>query len=145
MALIGLLLSVLLVSSCSIPRWPAKGPLTSPFGLRSGGLLPDLHRGVDIDVPVGTEVRAMVGGRVRFAGTQSGYGRVIWLDHGGDLLSVYAHLSTIQVQAGDEVRGGQVIGLSGESGNVTGPHLHFEVWRNGREVDPVPLLGRFPG
>jgi murein DD-endopeptidase MepM/ murein hydrolase activator NlpD len=73
-----------------------------------------------------------------------GYGRVIWLDHPGDVMTVYAHLSTIRVERGQEVVGNQVIGLSGQSGNATGPHLHFEVWRHGREVDPVPLLGGFP-
>ncbi|MGM0669723.1 MAG: M23 family metallopeptidase, partial [Gemmatimonadota bacterium] len=91
------------------------------------------------------EVRAMVRGRVRFAGTQRGYGRVVWLDHPGDVLTVYAHLSAVLVQAGQEVKGGQVIALSGQSGRATGPHLHFEVWRWGREVDPVPFLGGFPG
>ena len=140
----GLTLSLLL-SGCSIPRWPVEGPLISPFGLRTRGYSPDIHRGVDIDVPDGTEVRAMVKGRVRFAGTQSGYGQVIWLDHPGDLITVYAHLSSIQVRAGEEIRGGQVIGLSGHSGNAVGPHLHFEIWRHGREVDPVPLLGGFSG
>lgn len=75
----------------------------------------------------------------------AGYGQVIWIDHPGSLMTVYAHLSAIHVRAGEEVRSGHVIGLSGSSGDATGPHLHFEVWRNGREVDPVPLFGRFPG
>ncbi len=86
----------------------------------------------------------MARGRVRFAGTQSGYGKVVWLDHPGSTLSVYAHLSELRVRTGDRVRGGQVIGLSGRTGRISGPHLHFEVWRHGREVDPVPLLGGFP-
>ncbi len=133
-----------LASGCSIPRWPVDGPLVSPFGIRFQGLKPDLHRGVDIRVPEGTEVRAMKGGRVRFAGTMSGYGRVIWLDHPGEVMTVYAHLSVIRVEAGQLVEGSQVIALSGRSGNAAGPHLHFEVWRRGREVDPVPLLGGFP-
>ncbi|MFO8174585.1 MAG: M23 family metallopeptidase [Longimicrobiales bacterium] len=139
------LLLTLLVSGCGIPRWPAQGPLVSGFGLRTQGMFLGLHRGVDIQVPEGTEVRAMVRGRVRFAGTQRGYGRVVWLDHPGDVLTVYAHLSAVLVQAGQEVKGGQVIALSGQSGRATGPHLHFEVWRWGREVDPVPFLGGFPG
>jgi murein DD-endopeptidase MepM/ murein hydrolase activator NlpD len=84
-------------------------------------------------------------GRVRFAGTMSGYGRVIWLDHSRGVMTVYAHLSRIVVEEGQKVDGNQVIGLSGQSGNASGPHLHFEVWRHGREVDPVPLLGGFPG
>jgi len=82
--------------------------------------------------------------RVRFAGTMSGFGNVVWLDHGGTILSVYAHLSSISVRQGDFVRRGEIVGLSGATGNVTAPHLHFEVWRGGREVDPVPLFGGPP-
>ncbi len=130
---------------CSLPRWPVEGPLVSPFGIRFEGLKPDLHRGVDISVPDGTAVRAMWEGRVRFAGSMSGYGQVVWIDHRRRVMTVYAHLSAIRVVEGEEVDGGQVIALSGHSGNATGPHLHFEVWRHGREVDPVPLLGGFPG
>ncbi|MGD2122071.1 MAG: M23 family metallopeptidase [Gemmatimonadota bacterium] len=140
-----LVLGSTLLTGCSVPRWPVHGPLVSPFGIRFQGLKPDLHRGVDIRVPEGTEVRAMKEGRVRFAGTMSGYGRVIWLDHSRGVMTVYAHLSRIVVEEGQKVDGNQVIGLSGQSGNASGPHLHFEVWRHGREVDPVPLLGGFPG
>lgn len=140
-ALLGVLLGV---AGCAIPRWPAVGPITSDFGVRFRGVLPEIHRGVDISLPTGTEVRAMAPGRVRFAGTMSGYGRVVWLDHGGEVLTVYAHLSEIRVRPGQGVEGRQVIGLSGMSGDATAPHLHFEVWRWGREQDPVPLLGRYP-
>jgi len=134
----------LFAGGCSIPRWPVEGPLTSPFGIRFRGIRPDLHRGVDISVPDGTEIRSMARGRVRFAGVMTGYGSVVWLDHRGEALSVYAHLSSILVEVGDEVDGGQLIALSGRSGNASGPHLHFEIWRRGKEVDPVPLLGGFP-
>jgi murein DD-endopeptidase MepM/ murein hydrolase activator NlpD len=75
----------------------------------------------------------------------SGYGLVVWIDHPRNLMTVYAHLSTIQVEEGQRVDGGEVIALSGHSGNASGPHLHFEVWRRGREIDPVPFLGGFPG
>ena len=86
----------------------------------------------------------MAGGRIRFAGVQGAYGNVVWIDHGGEVLTVYAHLSEIRVRNGDAVEPGMVIGLSGASGNASGPHLHFEVWRWGRQVDPVPLLGGRP-
>jgi len=86
----------------------------------------------------------MAPGQVRFAGIQRGYGNVVWVDHGGAVLTVYAHLSALRVQTGETLGSGAVLGLSGASGDVTGPHLHFEVWRWGREVDPVPLLGGFP-
>ena len=131
-------------SACAIPRWPVEGPVSSDFGLRFDGVVPDLHRGIDIAVPIGTEVHAMAPGVVRFAGVQEGYGNVVWLDHGGDVLSVYAHLSEIRVTRGEVVLHRAVLGLSGMSGNATAPHVHFEVWRWGLERDPVPLLGGFP-
>ena len=138
------LLLVLAATACQTPQWPVDGPVRSPYGIRSGGLVGELHRGVDIGVPIGTPVRPMLNGRVRFAGTMSGYGQVIWVDHGEDLLTVYAHLSEIAVAAGQEVSSGTVIGRTGESGNTSGPHLHLEVWRWGREVDPVRMLGGPP-
>ena len=138
------LFALLAVAGCAIPRWPVDGPLTSAFGLRWAGLLPEIHRGVDIRVPSGTEVRTMAPGRVRYAGTESGYGNVVWMDHGGGVLTVYAHLSDIRVKTGDIVEGHAVVGLSGATGDATGPHLHFELWRWGRERDPVPLLGGRP-
>lgn len=139
------LLTALAISSCAVPRWPVDAPMTSAFGLRVRGLLPSVHRGVDLAVPTGTEVRAMTGGRVHFAGTMSGYGTVVWIDHGGEVVTIYAHLSALRVRQDDAVGAGQVIGLSGATGDVTAPHLHFEIRRWGRQVDPVPLLGGFPG
>lgn len=141
LALVGLIA----LSGCAIPRWPVEGPMTSAFGIRWRGVLPGIHRGVDIAVDEGTPVRAMSPAGVRFAGTMAGYGQVVWLDHGGQVLSVYAHLSRIDVRTGERVEGRQVIGLSGSSGDVTGAHLHFEIWRWGRQADPVPLLGGRPG
>ena len=137
-------LMVLSTVACGLPRWPVNAPLTSDFGLRVLGTSPNMHRGVDFGVPTGTEVRAMAEAQVRFAGVMDGFGNVIWLDHGRSILTVYAHLSEIRVQEGESVTGGQIVGLSGASGNVTAPHLHFEIWRWGREVDPVPLLGGRP-
>jgi murein DD-endopeptidase MepM/ murein hydrolase activator NlpD len=137
-------MALALLTACALPRWPVDGPVTSPFGLRWRGLLPDLHRGVDIAVPTGTAIRAMAPGTVRYAGTMAGYGQVVWLDHGGAVLSVYAHLSRLDVRTGEAVAGQQVVGLSGATGDATGAHLHFEVWRWGRQADPVPLLGGPP-
>lgn len=118
--------------------------MISPFGMRREGWLPGVHAGVDIRVPTGTEVKSMAPGRVRFAGTMTGYGRVVWVDHGPSVMTVYAHLSEIRVRTGQDVGAREVLGLSGSSGNARSPHLHFEIWRWGREVDPVPLLGGFP-
>ncbi len=141
-ALLGLAL-VLFVSGCSIPRWPVDGTLTSPFGLRANGLALDIHRGVDISVPLGTPVRAMAPGRVAFAGVMRGYGNVVMVDH-GSVRSVYAHLSEIRVRRGDELPGRVVVGLAGSTGRSSGPHLHFEILRGGSAEDPVPLLGGLP-
>ncbi len=138
-------LASVLAASCQTAQWPVSGPMTSPFGLRMEGAWPDMHRGVDIAAPVGTPVRPLLGGRVRFAGPMSGYGQVVWVDHRDDLLSVYAHLSEVSVAAGQDVDKDTVVGLVGATGVATGPHLHLEVWRWGREVDPVALMGRPPG
>lgn len=138
------LLTVVLLSGCSVPRWPVDGPMTSPFGLRRDGLSFDVHRGVDISVPSGTEIRAMAPGRVVFAGILTGYGKVIIIDHGRGVRTVYAHLSEIRVEKGQDLGGRPVIALSGSTGRSTGPHLHFEIQRRGSAQDPVPLLGREP-
>ena len=139
-ALFGLSLCLLALFACQAPRWPLDSPLTSSFGVRwLGG--PDLHRGVDLATPVGTPVRPILSGEVRFAGSMRGYGRVIWIDHRGGVLSIYGHLSEIAVQTGEEVSQRTVIGRTGQSGISTGPHLHLEIWRWGREVDPVAFLG----
>lgn len=135
----------LLTSACSIPRWPVDGVMTSPYGLRLRGWRPDLHHGVDVSAAEGTPVRAMRSGRVEHAGARGSYGLSIVIAHGSGVSTLYAHLSRIDVSRGERVSGRQVIGAVGRTGNATGPHLHFEVWRSGRPEDPVPLLGDFPG
>lgn len=141
---LGILVAAALVSGCALPRWPVEAPLTSGFGLRFRGASPDIHRGVDLDVPVGTPIASMADGRVRFAGGMRGFGNVVWIDHAAGLLTIYAHLSRIDVTEGQSVSAGQQIGASGATGDVTAPHLHFEVWRFGRPVDPVAVLGGKP-
>jgi murein DD-endopeptidase MepM/ murein hydrolase activator NlpD len=136
--------ALLLFTSCSIPRWPVEGRLTSPFGIRRSGLDFSIHRGVDISVPTGTPVRAMASGRVAFAGTLRGYGTVVMVDHPRGIRTVYAHLSELRVQTGDRLDGRAVIGLSGSSGRSTGPHLHFEIETRSGAEDPVQLLGGKP-
>ena len=119
-------------------------PVASGFGLRFDGVRPDLHRGVDMSVPTGTRVEAMAAGRIRFAGVMRGFGNVVWIDHPGGYLTIYAHLSEIRIREGASVSTGELIGLSGASGDVTAPHLHFEVWRWGRPIDPIPIMGGRP-
>src|SRR5690606_39426064 len=105
----------------------AHGPITSPFGLRLEGVRPRVHRGENIALPEGTPDAAMKRGRVRHAGPLGAYGLTVIIEHGPTLVTLYAHLSEVRVRAGEEVKGKQVIGLSGRTGNATGPHLHFEV------------------
>ena len=132
-------------TGCHLPRWPVDASLTSGFGLRFIGARPDVHRGGDLNIPTGTPVEAMADGTVGFAGVMRGFGNVVRIDHAGGIESVYAHLSVIQVDDGQRLRAGDFIGLSGATGDVTAPHLHFEVWRWGRPVDPIPVLGGKPG
>ena len=135
---------VLFAGGCGLPRWPARAPLTSPYGLRTLGQRLDMHHGVDLGLPVGTTVTAMTGGRVSVAGPMSGYGLAVMIEHGAGWVTLYGHLDRVDVAVGARVRAGQTIGLSGNTGLSTAPHLHFEIRRFGRSRDPVPLLGGFP-
>jgi murein DD-endopeptidase MepM/ murein hydrolase activator NlpD len=116
--------------------WPVNGPVSSGFGMRWGRL----HAGVDIPVPVGTGVRAADGGRVAIAGWVGGYGNYVCVQHGGGLSTCYGHNSSISVSVGQSVSQGQVIASSGNTGNSTGPHVHFETRVNGNPVDPLGYL-----
>jgi murein DD-endopeptidase MepM/ murein hydrolase activator NlpD len=138
------LMLALSASACSIPRWPVEGRPTSAYGLRMRGALPSMHHGYDIAAPLGTPVRTMKRGTVDFAGVMGGYGNVVIIRHGRNLQTVYAHLARIDVRTGDAVGDRQQIGTVGQTGNATGPHLHFEVIRWGRSDDPEPLLGGPP-
>ncbi len=116
-------------------------PVTQCFGEKITD--PKGHSGIDYALYTGTPVRAAAAGTVRLAQrSESGYGNHIILRHDGNMQTVYAHLDTLLVTAGQEVACGQVIGTSGNSGNSTGPHLHFEVrtGRTPRAVDPQPFL-----
>ncbi|MDP8263708.1 MAG: M23 family metallopeptidase [Candidatus Ancaeobacter aquaticus] len=94
------------------------------------------HTGIDIRARDGTKVYATAPGRVIFAGWNGGYGNMVKIDHGDTLLTYYAHLSKIVVRKGDHVMKGSYIGLSGHSGRVTGPHLHYELRYKGKSVNP---------
>ncbi|HYT04636.1 MAG TPA: M23 family metallopeptidase [Gemmatimonadales bacterium] len=98
------------------------------------------HPGIDIAVPLGTPVRAAGGGLVEAAGTDPAYGLFVLLRHSGGYETMYGHASRLLVQLGDSVQTGQVIALSGSSGRSTAPHLHFEVRREGKPLDPFTVV-----
>jgi len=118
---------------------PVKGIESSGFGWRvdpidGGG---KFHKGTDYKADRGTPVYAAGTGLVAFAGRQEGYGKVIYIDHGGGLVTRYAHLREIGVTRGQVVTADALIGEVGSTGRTTGPHLHFEIRIDGRAVDPV--------
>jgi len=111
------------------------GPRTQPVAGASRN-----HQGIDYAVPVGTPVEAAGDGTVIFAGVQSGFGNTVVIDHGGGVTTLYGHLSQIGVSVGQSVGDGQQIALSGATGTVSGPNLHFGVYENGSAVDPEMQL-----
>lgn len=119
-------------------RWPAKGKIVSSFGQRADGTHND---GVDIAVPLGTEVLAAEAGVVAYAGNElKGFGNLVLLRHDNGWVTAYAHNDTLLVKRGDKVRRGQAIAKAGKSGSVDQPTVHFEVRQGSKPVDPVPLL-----
>ena len=121
-------------------HWPLdERGLITRGQVRAGGS-DEAHPGLDIAVPVGTPIRASGGGVVGESGEDDEYGRFVRIDHPDGFQSLYGHASRILVAVGDSVGAGQVIGLSGSTGRSTGPHLHFEVRRDGRSIDPRSLV-----
>ncbi|MBT8491417.1 MAG: M23 family metallopeptidase [Deltaproteobacteria bacterium] len=118
---------------------PAEGDLSSPFGYRRDPIRKrrrKFHRGIDFHGKRGHPVYAAGPGVVTRARRNGGYGRVVYIDHGLGLETRYAHLHRIHVEEGDFVPAGTLVGRIGSTGRSTGPHLHFEVRRNGRAINP---------
>lgn len=113
-----------------------RGVVTSEFGWRWGRR----HNGIDIGLSIGSDVKAADGGVVVFSGTKGGYGKCVIIDHGANLRTLYAHNSKLYVKKGDKVFKGQTIAASGNTGVSTGPHLHFEIQKNGTPVNPRNYL-----
>ena len=128
--------AVVAPSGSGVLGWPVSGPVTSGFGVRWGRM----HEGIDIAVGEGTPVRAAAAGTVIYAGWMSGYGNLVAVDHGNGLSTAYAHNSSLAVSVGQSVAAGEVVSYSGNTGNSTGPHVHFEVRVNGSAVDPLGYL-----
>jgi murein DD-endopeptidase MepM/ murein hydrolase activator NlpD len=120
--------------------WPLQGRITSRYGSYRRYMRGHFHTGLDIATTYGTPVYAADAGEVIFAGWWDGYGKAIVIDHGRGLATVYGHLSRIYPAIGATVAKGQTIGLEGSTGYSTGPHLHFEVRKNGKPVNPMPYL-----
>ncbi len=121
---------------------PVPGGITSPFGGRRvfNGKPRAPHKGTDMRSPEGAEVVAAADGTVVLAEAQYFGGNTVYIDHGQGVVSTYAHLSSFDVTAGQSVRKGEVIGRSGSTGRVTGPHLHFGLLVQGVAVDAMPML-----
>jgi murein DD-endopeptidase MepM/ murein hydrolase activator NlpD len=117
--------------------WPlTRVEVSSPFGQRWGRL----HSGIDLRAPRGTPVKASSHGRVIFSGRKSGYGKIIIIAHADDVETTYAHNSRNLVKVGQRVKKGRVIAKVGRTGNATGYHLHFEIRRRGKAINPKRYL-----
>lgn len=121
---------------------PVDGSISSKFGNRNptSENVPKYHTGIDLAVNTGTEVKAAIDGKVVFVSSEGDYGKHIKVQTGDDIITLYAHCSEIKVNEGDEITNGQIIALSGNTGNTTGPHLHFEIRKENRYVDPELIV-----
>ncbi|MBQ0823125.1 peptidoglycan DD-metalloendopeptidase family protein [Microvirga sp. HBU67558] len=117
-------------------RWPARGRVIAGFGANGG------NEGINIAVPEGTPVKAAEAGTVTYAGSEvKGYGNLVLIKHENGFVSAYAHNGSLNVKRGEQVKRGQVIATSGQTGNVTSPQLHFEIRKGAQPVDPMKHLG----
>lgn len=123
--------------------WPVDGKLEGGFGGRRnpfGGSGWEFHTGQDIEAAMGADVVAGASGKISYSGWMNGYGQLVIVDHGGGLTTRYGHLSHIDVEVGQQVSRGELIGRVGSTGRSTGPHLHYEVRINDQAVNPLQYL-----
>jgi murein DD-endopeptidase MepM/ murein hydrolase activator NlpD len=120
--------------------WPLAGAIGSAYGRRHGRA----HQGIDIRAPEGTPIRAAEAGRVSWSGRLGDYGNAVVLHHAGGYATVYAHARRTVVSYGQHVERGHVVAEVGATGNATGPHLHFEIRRRHRPLDPLLFLPAEP-
>lgn len=130
-------------SNVILDRPVTGGRLSSPFGLRRffNGEERNPHSGLDFAVPTGTPVKAPAAGRVVLVGDYFFNGKTVFVDHGQGFISMFCHLSAIDVRVGDDVARGQLVGKVGATGRATGPHLHWNVSLNDARVDPAIFIG----
>jgi murein DD-endopeptidase MepM/ murein hydrolase activator NlpD len=124
--------------------WPSPGRISSGYGGRDHPSTGErkFHYGIDISVPSGTPVRATADGITVFSGWTEGSGYTVVIEHGHGFTTAYGHSEKNLVSAGRTVKRGEAIALSGSTGVSTGPHVHYEVWKNGQRVDPSAFLAR---
>ncbi len=136
-----------LVNSSYISGWPARGPgiwISSPFGTRTDPFTKRKarHKGVDIAGKEGTPIRSVGAGVVVWAGERFGYGNLVEVEHGNGMVTRYAHAKAVLVKEGDVVNKGDEIALMGSTGRSTGSHVHFEVLKHGRHLNPSQFIYR---
>jgi len=121
-----------------------KGWISSHYGQRKDPFTgkPAMHKGIDFAGKEGSNILAVAGGIVTYTGTQSGYGQLVEISHGDGYVTRYGHNKQIKVEPGDVVRKGEAIALMGSSGRSTGAHVHYEVYKHGRSVDPSSYVRR---
>jgi murein DD-endopeptidase MepM/ murein hydrolase activator NlpD len=125
------------------PRgWPVIGRITSPYGHRENPVYggEDFHSGIDVSVEPGTPVRATADGVVSFSGWSGDSGNLVGLEHGLGYSTFYAHNKTLIVRVGQRVKRADIIAYAGSTGSSTGTHSHYEIWRDGRHINPKPFL-----
>lgn len=124
--------------------WPVRGKITSYYGMREDPFNHAylFHRGIDIKGNIGAPVVAVMSGKVIYRGWSSVYGNLLMISHDGGYMSVYAHLHRFNVKVGDIVKQGNTVGLVGNTGRSTGSHLHFEIRKNGKTVNPLIMLNK---
>ena len=122
--------------------WPTSGYISSSFGWRIHPItgLKDFHHGVDIAASIGTPVKSTANGIVVYTGRTKGNGNFVIIEHGCGYSTLYAHLKKYIVKEGQEVKRGDVIGYVGSTGLSTGSHLHYEVWKNKKRINPLPYI-----
>lgn len=122
--------------------WPARGWVTSYFGIRKSEFSGEkkMHEGIDIGAPIGSKIISPADGMITFAGAKSGFGYYVQIDHGYGLETIFAHASSLVVRKGDKIKRGDVLARIGSTGLSTGPHVHYEVRVNGTPVDPMHYI-----
>ncbi|WEN16158.1 M23 family metallopeptidase [Rhodanobacter sp. AS-Z3] len=141
-ALQSLLLDARIESNLKPTGMPVPGYISSYFGVRADPFdgRSARHTGLDISTPYGTSVHTVAEGMVTFAGVRHGYGNVVEIDHGNGYMTRYAHNSALVVRPGQHVQVGDVIAKAGSTGRSTGSHVHFEVWYDGRVINPLAFV-----